>query len=570
MEDKSIIELAKAENNTKKEIEWAQAEFEKGVTEDNAPKVFEALIPLFKKKGSEKEKTDFQKKMKSCPHLSASKIDALLLKWDDYKQPKRPKLLKEPQNSGGLKAWFLNAKCFKDVEDVTKYVWLHNTTFEECFYELRSISNEMSAEDYEELSNSYTCAEFRYTPFEKRKYYQKDNGIYVFNTYCPPDWQRAFFYKKAEIPNPAELECPEIIKDHLIHLTGGEAGDVDRILDWCANSLYTQNKIAITMLSECQGNGKSMFAKVVAAVHGKKNSARIKSDFFKKEFNIALKDKTFAYFDEANVTGEVEQGRMRELFEDEIEIEGKGDNSFSAANFCNYIFISNNLKAVEVGENHRRHECINMTNDKLIKAAHLSKYGADMGEYADKLFSPETISSFANYLYFRRYFEIKKGSLDCKRDTAKEARVQYEQLTELERNIVVYFLSPNVKIGDSLDYNDMKLWNEQFPGINNMKGDDFGRRRMEKLKDKYPTLIKLVTGGKDKKMAKCGDGKFLRKALELNTEAAPDQEPKKEAPVGSDCAKCGKWIANGEDHSCKMDQCNKCFEFIGGDHVCKK
>jgi hypothetical protein len=198
-----------------------------------------------------------------------------------------------------------------------------------------------------------------YTPKREMGLF-KDDYMLKFNVYKAPKWK---------LPTGSvypTTEMPPIYTKFLTYFTGGDEESVNYILDWLAYSIQNKqkNKTYLTAIG-AQGVGKGIMAKIIAQLHGPKNSSDVLFKSIGKQFNKQFADKTFVFLDEVKKATEDEMNALKKQEGDVQEIELKGVDAQSVENHNNIYIASNNLDSLRLEPDDRRHGIINIGTNRL-------------------------------------------------------------------------------------------------------------------------------------------------------------------------------------------------------------
>ena len=123
-----------------------------------------------------------------------------------------------------------------------------------------------------------------------------------------------------------------------------------KVLEWVTSSMFQRQDLALCLIG-LQGTGKTLFSKVVMALHGKGNSFAVKE--MAGGFNEYLKNKTIILFDEAKVDQAQNEAFKREMNE-YVGIQEKFKNQKEIKNECSIILAANYHRNLYLTPNDRR------------------------------------------------------------------------------------------------------------------------------------------------------------------------------------------------------------------------
>jgi len=139
------------------------------------------------------------------------------------------------------------------------------------------------------------------------------------------------------------------------------------ILGWMSKALthHTSGRVKIGLvLKGGQGTGKGTMASLFGQLFGRHYLHIIDSDRLVQQFNLQMLDKLMVFVDESVFAGDkkVENQLKGKITEDEMTVEPKYLNSFSARCYHHYIFASNENWAVPQSWDDRRYMTIDVAD----------------------------------------------------------------------------------------------------------------------------------------------------------------------------------------------------------------
>jgi len=150
------------------------------------------------------------------------------------------------------------------------------------------------------------------------------------------------------------------------------SGDEDLynyVLDWCADLVqfpYLKQGVALVLLSEKFGTGKSFFAESLGATMGSAFYAVSNIKDLTGRFNCRLEHTLLCGIDEGvYAKNRSTQDSLKALISGgSMKYERKGQESFYAKNYSRYIFTSNNSNAIHVKKADRRFAIIEVSDKR--------------------------------------------------------------------------------------------------------------------------------------------------------------------------------------------------------------
>jgi len=174
-----------------------------------------------------------------------------------------------------------------------------------------------------------------------QKFYETNYGYWEYNLYNVPAYREL----KADPDNP-KLEL-------FFNFMGKLFPNKDhrrKVFEWVTASMFKRQDLALCLIG-LQGTGKTLFSKVVMALHGKGNSFAVKE--MAGGFNEYLKNKTIILFDEAKVDQAQNEAFKREMNE-YVGIQEKFKNQKEIKNECSIILAANYHRNLYLTPNDRR------------------------------------------------------------------------------------------------------------------------------------------------------------------------------------------------------------------------
>lgn len=392
------------------------------------------------------------------PEIIKDLVDAVCDNYPDYKKMR----------------FILESKIIVDQQSKDGLVIVFNPTTRKL-EKMTSLSIRKMLRDVDLSESTYTC-EFVYKPFIFSKLIKGENG-YSYNTYEPPVWFEDHFYSEGKIP-VEPMELPENFKTFLNHLVDGKMESYEYVLDWTANALQNRNYCILATIG-AQGIGKGVLSAIFNKLFGDYNYSKTDNRIVKKEFNAQIKNKRLTYIDELKISTIEEEGRLKDLINDKLEIEQKGKDATLMDNYCSIYISSNELDAFRISADDRRFSVIDLTDKKLTEIL--------TSEQISDLTSEETIKAIAHNLY-NRAVDSSKILRVFKSQRTEEVRSS--SLKEWEMWVIDEFSRDNQgkdmlvkELGTAIkDELDMK--------------NTVGRNKLKQLSNVYPHIFKVYCNNK--------------------------------------------------------------------------
>lgn len=182
----------------------------------------------------------------------------------------------------------------------------------------------------------------------------KFNGRLCVNTYSTVNIP--------DIPDPlskADRAAIETVRRHFLHLFPGER-DTAIFLSWCAYIVQTKKRPNwAIVLQGVEGDGKSFFGAMMAAVLGGDNVRMMNAQTLEGNFTDWAQGQLLTFIEELRLRGHNRHdvlNRVKPLItNDTIEIHPKRVNPFTAPNTTAYLASTNFIDALPLDNNDRRY-----------------------------------------------------------------------------------------------------------------------------------------------------------------------------------------------------------------------
>lgn len=388
-------------------------------------------------------------------------------------------------NDDGFRKKILESHLITNIADPANTVLINLSTGETLDIRKSIIKKVLNHEYHLYSSSKIINAQFIYDPYNNGPLIGLSENLYAFNTYQPPQWKINYFYRGRTLE--ALNRIPKIYLAFFIHLTGNDVASFEYLLDWLTTSLKAKNFTILTLIGE-QGIGKGILGEILEKLHGEENFVKVLDKVFKKQFNSQLANRTCVYVDEVDLTTKEAHDRIKDVVNKKIEIEAKGKDAVTIANYASFYLSSNHLDAVKVESGDRRFSILGLTDKKLNETSLIN--------FIDEMLEPPNISELARYLLSRNVIrDMTVPFRSARFDEVKEAG-----LASWER-FIVFDWAPKQPLGTCVDYQDLQVEILRvFPSLRNPPG----RLKFEDLAKKYPKVIKVTKSGNDRKVIVLG------------------------------------------------------------------
>lgn len=394
-----------------------------------------------------------------------------------YRRSKADRASRSEDKTKLLGQFLSTSTLILDQLDIHPPMLLNLTTGARLVVARNALSGLLGKQLAKQLFEEAIYVRYSYVPFQKTILdVNPVTGEFNLNNYEPPFWERAHFFQQGELPI-ASSEPPTLIKQFLMHLVDNDLQSYEYVLDWMSQSLLGRNLTILTAIGE-EGVGKGTLAKLLSHLVGNSNFVKVRADVFKKSFNAPLENKRIVFIDEAALKGQEEYNRIKDVVNDEIEVEKKGIDAYTIKNYASFFLASNDNNAIQPSPGDRRFSIINMTEIKLKDSP--------LRGHIDELCSDANIEQFVGFLLSR---EIKHDMMTPFKSKFKSEEIAAANLKDWEHYMIYEYLSDNVGQTKSLLAigEDMRL-------ACNLRSRP-GRLKFEKLVKRFPKLLELYKVG---------------------------------------------------------------------------
>jgi hypothetical protein len=320
--------------------------------------------------------------------------------------------------------------------------------------------------------------EFIYNPFKREKIFENGDLITYFNTYEPPKWMVDEYGQYLEYVEKLDT-IPQMYEKFFKHLTDDKKSEYDYILKWLANAIQNRNFCVLSAIG-APGIGKGVLGEIMVGLVGSSNFCKTDNRLITKDFNSQFKDKRLVFCDEINIKKTDHMNKFKDLINQRIEIEGKGENAFNSENFASIYIASNNMDSLFVPENDRRFSIIELTSKRLDIIFN--------SQEIDELISEENVNKLASYLY---YLEIDQDEMLKVHRSSRTEEIRRSSLSDAQEWFIEDYAVD--KAGQEVE---IGIVQEAF---REKEYKALSRRELEKLQERFSSVFKVVqcrTNGK--------------------------------------------------------------------------
>ena len=256
-------------------------------------------------------------------------------------------------------------------------------------------ANETSAKAW---LSSYSLLSKGYLPhidlvFEPTNNLQYIPGSAVINTFRATEYM---MLTKSSDAVPDLKDMPPVIQKTIRSMLGNPDEELlAHFINWLAFIFQSREKTAAAwVLHGRSGTGKSTFiSEILTPLFGAKQVRVMQFNAIKADFNAYLEDALFVVFEEANTKAVENQSDLMAklkhwITDSPIEIRRMRTDNYTAPNYSNFIFNSNENTPVSIPGDDRRFNIANRQEEKLFYTPNEIKSimnGDELNDFADFL-----------------------------------------------------------------------------------------------------------------------------------------------------------------------------------------
>lgn len=284
------------------------------------------------------------------------------------------------------------SKLIQDIEGSHDDFWLIDPLCKIPQPITRQVIKSVLAPKYDLTPQIYTC-KFTYEPLRHEMLFKDSDGLWVYNTYIPPEWLKDAFYSEGSVRVPKRDTIPPIYEQFFYHIVNNNQDSYNYLVEWLANGVQSRNYCILTTIGE-QGIGKGVLGDIMRLLFGGKNyhqgsGTRILSG----HFNGQIRNKRLVYIDEIKIDNQRMEDQIKMFVNEYIEVEAKGIDAVEIRNFANLYVSSNNMDSLKISGDDRRFSILDLTTTKLLKVYSPAEIEA--------LLDLKNIEQLAHYLYYK-------------------------------------------------------------------------------------------------------------------------------------------------------------------------
>jgi len=275
-----------------------------------------------------------------------------------------------------------------------------------------------------------------------------------------------FDNEKKPLPNDFNPETnPYIIrfKEYISNLVNGRESYINYIIAWIANIIQYpayRSQVCIVLYSLIEGVGKSKLIELIEKLVDEKHSffiTDVSNQLFGKH-SMAEFERLFVVLNEikGKDTYSNSETFKQRITDPKRDFEPKGLKAFNGINYSNYICSTNNINAINAGENDRRFCVITCNNKKANDKLYFKDFDSEIvnNEEAIRCIF-EYLKTFPIDEYVpNRLFQEYRPIDDCLYEDLKE----YNK--PIEFDFLDQFLKDNYKETDGFKVKTKDLWIE--------------------------------------------------------------------------------------------------------------
>ena len=312
--------------------------------------------------------------------------------------------------------------------------------------------------------------EFTYDPFKRERVYENGDLITYFNTYEPPKWMLDEYGQYLKYVEKVDT-IPKRYEKFFKHLTDDKKSEYDYILSWLANAIQNRNFCVLSAIG-APGIGKGVLGEIMVGLVGSSNFCKTDNRLIRKDFNSQFKNKRLVFCDEINIKKTDHMNKFKDLINQRIEIEGKGENAVNSENFASIYIASNNMDSLFVPENDRRFSIIELTSKRLDIIFN--------SQEIYELISEKNVNELAAYLY---YLEIDQDEMLKVHRSSRTEEIRRSSLSDAQEWFIEDYAVD--KAGQEVE---ISIVQEAF---REREFKALSRRELEKLQERFSSVFNV-------------------------------------------------------------------------------
>ena len=275
-----------------------------------------------------------------------------------------------------------------------------------------------------------------------------------------------FDNEKKPLPNDYNVETNQYVlrfREYISNLVNGREPYINYILSWIANMIQYpayRTQVCIVLYSIIEGVGKSKLCELIEKLVDEKHSfciTDVSNQLFGKH-SMAEFEKLFIILNEVkgkDTYSNTETFKQR-ITDAKRDFEPKGLKAFNGINYCNYMCSTNNINAINAGENDRRFCVITCNNKKANDKLYFKNFDSEIVN------NEEAIRCIYQYLKMFPIEEFVPNRLFQEYRPTDDAL--YEDLKEYNKPIEFDFLENLIKDNyteiDNCKIKTKDVWNK--------------------------------------------------------------------------------------------------------------
>ena len=220
------------------------------------------------------------------------------------------------------------------------------------------------------------------------------------------------------------------------------------------------------------GIGKGVLGEIMVGLVGSSNFCKTDNRLIRKDFNSQFKNKRLVFCDEINIKKTDHMNKFKDLINQRIEIEGKGENAVNSENFASIYIASNNMDSLFVPENDRRFSIIELTSKRLDIIFN--------SQEIDELISEKNVNELAAYLY---YLEIDQDEMLKVHRSSRTEEIRRSSLSDAQEWFIEDYAVD--KAGQEVE---ISIVQEAF---REREFKALSRRELEKLQERFSSVFNV-------------------------------------------------------------------------------
>lgn len=187
-----------------------------------------------------------------------------------------------------------------------------------------------------------------------------ESNMLALNTAIPPRWMKDVKEGKCDV----EPKIGNFIQRLITHLFPLDH-ERELVLDWCHYAVFKRNGTVLCLAGD-RGTGKSLFIEILSHLVGVDYSEIVNEAVLEEKFNAQFFNKRLIIFEEVALNTKLAISKVKAWCNSKINIEQKGNDSFTAHNWSSMVFLMNDIADLQVNAQERRFSIPRVAEQSLL------------------------------------------------------------------------------------------------------------------------------------------------------------------------------------------------------------